>query len=123
MKDYFENYGKYVDVNGVKTHYYDAGTGKPLVLIHGGGHCVASAIQWRYNLETLSGKFRVIAPDELGFGMTEMPENPDFSLTERAEHIAAFLRKIGVDSAALCGQSQGAWIATYIYKEYPELVS
>lgn len=123
MKDYFEKYGKFVDVNGVKTHYYDAGSGKPLVLIHGGGHCVASAIQWKYNIEELSRNFRVIAPDELGFGLTEIPQNPDYSLTERAEHVASLLKVLGINSAVLCGQSQGAWIASYITLEYTELVS
>ncbi|MCL4341923.1 MAG: alpha/beta hydrolase [Candidatus Thermoplasmatota archaeon] len=123
MKDYFEGYGKYAEVNGVRTHYYDVGKGKPLVLIHGGGVCVASAIQWRYNIEKLSESFRVIAPDELGFGMTEVPRKPDYSLTERAEHISGFLKVLGIKSAALCGQSQGAWIASYIYFEHPELVS
>ena len=123
MKDYLSKFAKYREVNGVETHYYDAGSGKPIVLIHGGGHCVASAIQWRYNIEELSRKFRVLAPDELGFGMTDMPKNPDYSLTERAEHIADFLREMRIDSAVLCGQSQGAWIATYILFQYPELVS
>ncbi len=123
MKDYFGSYGKYIDVNGVKTHYYDIGKGMPLILIHGGGVCVASAIQWRYNIEKLSENFRIIAPDQLGFGMTEVPKNPDYSLTERAEHIAGLLKVLGIESAALCGQSQGAWIASYIYFEHPELVS
>ena len=123
MKDQFESYGKYTDVDGVRTHYYDVGKGKPLILIHGGGVCVASSIQWRYNIEKLSESFRVIAPDELGFGMTDIPTNPDYSLKERAEHIAGLLKVLGIKSAALCGQSQGAWIASYIYFEYPELVS
>lgn len=123
MKDYFEEMGKYIDVNGVKTHFYDAGSGTPLVLIHGGGHCVAAAIQWRYNIEELSKNFRVIAPDELGFGMTGMPANPEYSLKERAEHVAALLRKLNVKAAIVCGQSQGAYIASYLGLEYPEMVS
>lgn len=123
MKDYFEKFGKYIDVNGVKTHFYDTGSGTPLILIHGGGHCVAAAIQWRYNIEELSKNFRVIAPDELGFGMTEMPAKPEYSLQERSEHVADLLKELKVKEAIVCGQSQGAYIASYLALEYPELVS
>ena len=70
----------------------------------------------------LAKDFRVIAPDELGFGLTDMPPKPDYSLTARAEHVLALLSDLKIHSASICGQSQGAWIASYIALKHPKTV-
>ena len=64
--------GKFVDAGGIKTHYYEKGVGKPLVLFHGGafGHPTAadSAWDWSTNFDALAEYYRVIAVDKLGQG-------------------------------------------------------
>lgn len=67
----FKNY--YVDANGIRTRVLEAGTGEPLILLHGtGGHIEAYA----RNIRGLSEHFRVICIDMLGHGYTEKAEPP-----------------------------------------------
>ncbi len=115
-----ERFGKIEEVKTVKTHYYDAGKGDPLVLIHGAGS--AASTIWTYNINELANEFRVIALDQLGFGHTEISSEPDYSLAARAEHTIDVLDYVGIKSAFICGQSQGGWIASYIALNRPEIV-
>lgn len=115
-----DKFGKFAEVRSVRTHYYDAGKGDALVLIHGAGP--AASIMWTYNIAELANDFRVIAPDELGFGLTDTSSKPDYSLAARAEHVIALMDQLGIQSAFICGQSQGGWIASYIALNRPEMV-
>ena len=59
----------------MRTRYYEAGVGDPLVLIHGGQFATVSSLDcWSRNLEALAGRFRVIAFDRLGEGFTDNPK-------------------------------------------------
>ena len=60
---------KYVDVNGIRTRYLEAGTGEPLLLVHGGGfgRCYnASANDWDLNIDGFAKSFHVFAIDKIG---------------------------------------------------------
>ncbi len=71
---------KFVDVNGVRTRYYDVGSGEPILLIHGARPSgTSSANTWVPILTGLSKRFRVLAPDRLGHGMTENPKGDYFT--------------------------------------------
>ena len=64
----------YVTANdGVRLHYDEAGAGKAVVLIHGGG---LSNVWWDRNLPDLSRRFHVIAPDTRGCGRSQHPLGP-----------------------------------------------
>jgi 2-hydroxy-6-oxo-6-(2'-carboxyphenyl)-hexa-2,4-dienoate hydrolase len=67
---------KYIDVNGIRTRYLEAGDGEPLVLFHGGNMGSANlaecAEDWELNMPGLSRHFRVIAVDKLGQGFTDL---------------------------------------------------
>lgn len=116
-----EKWSKFAVVNGVRTHYYDTGGDRdPLILLHGGGS--AASMQWRYNISELGTSFRVIADDRLGFGLTEVPAQWNGTIAEHAEHEVALLKQIGIESAHICGLSQGSWRATYITLTYPKMV-
>ncbi len=65
---------KFIDVKGVRTRYYEAGQGEPMVLVHGegwSGH--SSANTWSKNIPGLSKRFHVFAVDKLASGMTGNP--------------------------------------------------
>ena len=67
----------YIDVNGVRTRYRQAGgDGLPVILIHGLG---ASAEIWSANIGALASHHRVYVPDLPGFGRTDKPERMDYS--------------------------------------------
>ena len=83
---------RFVDVNGARTRYYDVGSGEPILLIHGARPSgTSSANTWVPILTGLSKRFRVLAPDRLGHGMTENPKG-DYSVTAEMEHLYHFIK-------------------------------
>ena len=65
---------KFIDVKGIRTRYYELGSGEPMLLIHGATFSgQGSANTWTLNLAGLSQNFHVFAPDRLGNGMTDNP--------------------------------------------------
>lgn len=64
-----------VSVDGVSINYHDAGTGEPVILLHGSGPGVSAAENWSRTLDVLADRgFRAIAPDVVGFGDSDRPE-------------------------------------------------
>jgi pimeloyl-ACP methyl ester carboxylesterase len=101
---------KYIEVQGLKTHYLEAGQGAELVLVHGGEFGAAAEITWEYNLEPLAEHFHVIAPDMLGYGYSDKVFDfaPAGLYARRIRHLREFLVALGVESADFMGNSMGA---------------
>lgn len=115
--------GQYVDVRGVRTHYHDAGTGDPVIMLHGSGPGVSGWANWRLNLPVLSERFRVLAPDIVGFGHTERPDDVRYSLRSWTDHVWDFADAMGIDRFAIVGNSLGGRIALEMATERAERVS
>jgi len=113
---------EFVEVDGVRTRYYDEGSGEPLVLLHGGTWTgFASANTWARNVERLAERFRVIAPDRLGHGMTDNPSSAEaFVFGSEVTHMEAFLERLGVGRYHLCGQSRGGGLAARLAVRSPD---
>jgi pimeloyl-ACP methyl ester carboxylesterase len=97
----------YLELHGDRIAYRDAGQGPALLLIHG---MAGSSDTWREIIPQLSKKFRVIAPDLLGHGMSAKPRG-DYSLGAFAVFLRDLLDELGVDRATVVGQSLGGGIA------------
>lgn len=95
-------------VNGLVTGYLEAGEGEPVVLLHGGEFGANARIGWEHTIEALAQRYRVLAPDMLGFG--ESAKVVDFTDGRgmRIRHLARFCEVMGVDSAHFVGNSMGA---------------
>ena len=94
---------KFVDVNGARTRYYDVGSGDVILLVHGARPSgTSSANTWVPILSGLSKRFRVLAPDRLGHGMTDNPKG-DYSVTAEMEHLYGFIKVMGVDKFHVMG--------------------
>ena len=81
---------KFVDVNGIRTRYYEMGIGEPMVLIHAeegfSGH--ASANYFAKNIPGLAAHFHVFALDRLGSGLTDNPKtDKDYNIHAEMDHI------------------------------------
>lgn len=115
---------KFLDVNGVRTRYYEVGQGEPMLLVHGGGFSgSSSANTWVPVLGDLGDRFRVLAPDKLASGMTDNPASDlDISLHGEVRHMVGFIRTLGLEQVHLVGQSRGAGLAFLLAYEHPELV-
>jgi 2-hydroxymuconate-semialdehyde hydrolase len=98
---------KYVDAGGFRTHYYEAGEGHPLVLLHSGEFGACAELSWEFNIGPLSEHFHVLAPDWLGFGKSEKVFSFEDMQALRIRHIAAFLETLGIERAHFIGNSMG----------------
>src|SRR5271163_3841172 len=95
-------------VDGLTTSYLEAGHGDPVILLHGGEFGVSAEIGWKATIPALADRYRVLAPDMLGFG--ESAKVIDFvdGRGMRIRHVARFCAELGVDSAHFVGNSMGA---------------
>lgn len=115
--------GKSVDVNGIATNYIEAGSGPPLILIHGSGPGVTAFANWNGVIPSLAEDFRVLAPDMIGFGYTDCPaEIEEFNLDLWVGHIKGFLEATGVEKADFIGNSFGGALTLALASRYPEMV-
>lgn len=111
----------YLDVDGVRTHYLEAGVGETLVLIHGGLVWCCAELTYGAVLGPLSRNLRVIAVDTIGYGLTEGPGSADGRASSQGDFLIRFLRRLGA-KCHLGGNSHGGWLVQYIAHEAPELV-
>jgi pimeloyl-ACP methyl ester carboxylesterase len=96
-----------VTLFGQKIRYYDRGTGPAVVLLHGLG---ASANAWRAEIGPLSQHYRVLAPDQIGFGNSDKPLAA-YSIQTYVDFLGEFLRETHAERPVLVGWSLGGWIA------------
>lgn len=115
---------EFVDVDGIRTRYYDVGRGPPLVLLHGGSwNPYFSANAWSENIDALSEQFRVVAPDRLASGLTDNPPTPEgYTYQSELDHVLGFLDAVGVEECHLAGSSRGGGLAARVAVEDPDLV-
>lgn len=95
--------------------YLDAGTGEPLVLLHGG---LLDQRSWAAQIPALLPEHRVIAPDTRGHGASDNASRP----FRPADDVADLLRHLGLGPVTVVGLSMGGTIALDLALEHPELV-
>ena len=114
--------GATADANGIKTNYLEAGTGDPVVLIHGSGPGVTSYANWRLVLPALAENFRVVAPDMVGFGFSERPANIQYGVQTWADQVVGLMDTLELPTAHMVGNSFGGAIALRIAAQHPDRV-
>ena len=97
----------FIDVDGVKVRYREAGSGPTVVMVHGYS---ASSDSWLGVIPSVAKHHRVIAVDLKGFGWTSRPEG-DYSPAAQAKLVWAVLDKLGVDDVAIVGHSWGSSVS------------
>jgi 2-hydroxy-6-oxonona-2,4-dienedioate hydrolase len=103
-----------------KLRYYEAGSGHPVILIHGSGPGATGWSNFSRNIEALAKHFHVYALDMPGWGES------DPCTKETLDHVGAtiqFMDALGIDKAALVGNSMGGIIALAVSVDYPDRVS
>lgn len=114
--------GATIDAGGIKTNYLDSGDGSPVVLVHGSGPGVTGYANWRLAVPTLAERFRVIAPDMVGFGYTERPAGLECDVDVWADQVVGVLDALDLPSASIVGNSFGGAIALRVAVRYPDRV-
>lgn len=98
---------KFVDVDGIRTHYLEAGEGPTLVLLHSGEYGGCAEITWEYNIPAFAEHFRVVAPDWLGFGRTDKIYDFNNPRARVYAHMRRFLEVLEIGEADFLGNSMG----------------
>lgn len=113
------DYSHFADIDGVRIHYQEKGTGTPLILIHG---YTSSTYSWKEVFEPLSKKFRVVALDLKGFGFSSKPDG-DYSRRAQAMLVNHLLDHLKIEKAWVCGNSMGGEVALNLALINPQRVA
>lgn len=104
-----------IRANGIRQHYLEAGSGPPVVLLHG---FPETSYAWRHQIPPLSRHYRVIAPDLRGYGETDKPAS-GYDKRTMAQDLVALLDALEIGRIALVGHDRGARVATRFAKDHP----
>ncbi|MFP4200440.1 MAG: alpha/beta fold hydrolase, partial [Clostridia bacterium] len=118
MAETFEH--KYVDVDGIETHYLEAGDPKEqtIVLIHGGGSSSCAELNYGAAIGPLARDLHVIALDVVGYGRTPCPSPQYYPAEAQGSFIIRFMEELDI-VAHVGGNSLGGWMANYVAHESP----
>ena len=110
--------GRFVEVDGVRLHYLEKGSGTPVVMIHGTGvtaeDYVASGL-----MDRLSDRYRVIAFDRPGYGYSERPRGRAWTTQAQAELLRKACVALGVGPLLVVGHSWGTLVALEMALRFP----
>jgi len=121
---FHSDHSRFVDVDGVRVHYQEAGERNtslpPLILIHG---FASSTLVWsKVFLPLAEAGFRVIALDMLGFGYSGKPRKAEYTIGGQAKLVISLLERLGIKRATLVGSSYGGAVAATCALDYPQRV-
>jgi pimeloyl-ACP methyl ester carboxylesterase len=118
----------FIYVKDIRTAYHDLGNGpETIVFIYGGNFggadASSSASVWSINAAPLSERFRVVVPDKLGQGYTDVPlRDEDYTMSAVVAHTADFIREMKLPPVHIVGHSRGGFASARLAMQFPELV-
>lgn len=118
----YDSTSRTMAVDGVDVHWHEAGSGRPLILLHGSGPGVSAWSNFRHNLPVFAQHFRVIMPDLPGFGSSELPELKEVYPLAAARWVARLMDELEIESAPVVGNSMGGAVAAEMAGHLPERI-
>lgn len=113
--------GTFVETCGYRTHLHDVGAGEAVMLLHGSGAGVSGFANWRFIMPVLAERFRVVVPDQVGFGYTETPGGYEFRFMESwVEQVIAILDRLGIEKTHIVGNSFGGAVTLHAASKHPD---
>ncbi len=110
---------RFVEVDGLRIHYQETGTGQPVVMLHGTGPGASGWSNFRLTVPAFAGDHRVIVPDLPRYGRSSKIAIQGPRLTLLSGIILKFLDAIGVERADFIGNSMGGQIAMKLAIDHP----
>ena len=110
--------GAYADVNGLHLYYETHGSGRPMILLHGG---LGTGAMFEPILPALAANHQVVAPDLQGHGRTADIDRP-IDIRLMADDIAALIDHLGLEKPDVVGYSLGGGVAFMLASRYPDKV-
>ena len=121
-RDLYPFDGKQLEIQGLRLHYLDEGSGEPVVMLHGNP---SWSIYYRNLVLALRGSYRTVVPDHIGCGLSEKPgdERYPYSLERRVEDLEALLESLGLTrDVTLVLHDWGGMIGMAWASRHPERV-
>jgi pimeloyl-ACP methyl ester carboxylesterase len=104
----------WMELEGARMRYLRAGSGPPLILLHG---LLGYSFSWRFTIPALAPYATVYAPDLLGSGFSDRAFKLDHSMRATAKRVVRFAEQLGVSSLDLLGTSHGGAVAIMMAEE------
>jgi len=98
---------RYTTIKGFRMHYIDEGEGEPIILVHGNP---TWSYYYRHVIALLSRKYRVIAPDHIGCGLSDKPSTFSYTLKNHIDNLAALLAELGIGKTSMIVHDWGGAI-------------
>lgn len=111
--------GKFVEVDGIRLHYVERGSGQPVVLLHGNGSMIQD-FDISGVIDLAAKNYRVITFDRLGYGYSDRPRTTIWTPYAQARLLHRALQQIGVEKPIVVGHSWGALVAVALGLEFPD---
>ncbi|MDX5348507.1 MAG: alpha/beta fold hydrolase [Hymenobacteraceae bacterium] len=109
----------YLKLDMGKLHYIDKGKGEPIVFVHG---TPVWSFVWRKQIKLLSKNFRCIAPDHIGFGLSDKPANWTYTPEAHAQNLEKLIEHLQLTNLTLVVHDFGGPIGLYYALNHPENV-
>lgn len=110
----------YFHVNGQKLHYIDEGRGKTILFVHG---TPSWSFEYRNIIKQLASSYRCIAPDHIGFGLSDKPEQYDYTTRNHSKTLEQFILEKNLQDLTLVVHDFGGPIGLNVTIQHPERVS
>lgn len=102
----------FADVNGVRLHYAETGSGPLVILLHGFPECW---YEWHYVMPRLASRFRLVALDMRGYNLSDKPQGvAQYTLEKLGRDVAALIEALGEARAYVVGHDWGGLVAWHV---------
>ncbi len=98
---------RHLSIGGHRYHYVDEGSGPLLLMVHGNP---TWSFAWRRLIRNLSMEFRVVAVDHIGCGLSDKPQNYQYTLQQHIDNLVEFITQLELHEITLCAHDWGGAI-------------
>ena len=119
FKDLYPFTSLYFDLNPYKLHYLDEGEGEVLLFLHGNP---TWSFYYRNLIQNFQGRYRCIAPDHIGCGFSDKPQNYNYTLTNHIDNLEKLVVFLGLKNITLLVHDWGGAIGMGLAVRKPELI-
>lgn len=108
------------EFEGFTMSYLDEGQGRPILFVHG---TPSWSFEWRHAIGALSPRYRCVALDHLGFGLSDKPKRAAYEPSDHAQRLSAFVRQLDLNDITLVVHDFGVPIGLAVALDHPERIA
>ena len=119
----FDTTSRFAQLENIRLHYNEAGSGDALILLHGGGPGASGWSNFKQNLPGLSEHFRVLLVDQPMFGLSDKPDIEEHYFDFSARAVLQLMDSLDIEKAHFLGNSLGGGTTFRFALTYPDRAS